>query len=81
MKFNTKIGSQRNTSFKKVYTVERIKFSLTIIRKKMLMSKIGKPLYNSYFFRLLNQIKFEKFINITTMESGKWAYANNPENV
>jgi hypothetical protein len=81
MKFKTKIGSQRNTSFQEFFTIEMIRFNLTKIRKKMLMSKIGQPIYHLYFFRLLNRIKFRIFINITVMESGKFAYAHNPEYV
>lgn len=79
MKFNSKIGSQRNNSFQEFFTIEMIKFNLTKIRKKMLMSKIGQPIYFHYFFRLLNRIIFGININITRTETGKLAYAHYPE--
>jgi len=79
MKFNTKIGSRRRNSLRKFYTIKKIKFNLIKIRKKMLMSKIGKSKYYQYFIRHLNRIKFGIYINITSTEAGKLAYANNSE--
>jgi hypothetical protein len=50
MKFNTKIGSQKNNFFQEFFTIKIIKFNLTKIRKRMSMSKIGyQPFFTIQF--------------------------------